>query len=441
MSNFRFANPDWSAALWCVLAVVGLLFYLEQRRGRALSTLVSTEMQPHLVTRLSLLRRYTVIVLLGLSGICFVIALMRPQFGLTYVKSPRVGAQVMFCLDVSKSMLAEDVVPNRLDRAKADITDLVSLLDGDQVGLIGFAGRAAVLCPLTPDYGFFNLILAGAGPSSVGRGGTRLEEPLRKALDGFRSESDVSRVVFLITDGEDHDSHPLEVAQDAIDRGINIVAVGLGDEAGSEIRITDPRTGVQSQVLDADGAPVITRLDGETLRDLALATDGVYIPAGTGSLDLKSIYDAHIKPLVRGEMQSEGRAIRRDAFQWVILLGLVFLFTSVVLGSSRGNGQNSGLFDAPQSVQPQRINAKPAAAILLCALTVGLSHTTNAEDSESSAPDGQNKTTALTSDPEEEVDPREIYNQGINRLQSDFDLAENLLTQARRESAGDGEVR
>lgn len=446
MSDFRFANPDWSFALWGVLAVVGLLLWLEQRRGHALSQFVSTVMQPNLVSRFTMLRRMSVIVLLGLSGVCFVVALMRPQFGLTYVKSPRVGAQVMFCLDVSKSMLAEDVAPNRLERAKADITDLLGLLDGDQVGLIGFAGRATVLCPLTPDYGFFKLILSGAGPSSVGRGGTRLEEPLRKALDGFRSESDVSRVVFLITDGEDHDSHPLDVADDAIERGIKIVAVGLGDEAGSEIRITDPRTGIQSQVLDADGKPVITRLDGETLRGLALATEGVFIPAGTGSLDLKSIYDAHIKPLVRGQMDSEGRAIRRDAFQWAVLVGLVFLMASVVLasGQSEPTGELQQL--SSQTTRTQAMRSKTTnlnAALLLCLLSLGIDGTSLAEESATveSTPDQQTPVSRSINDTESKVDAREVYNQAVGRLERDFDRAETLLTQARREAAGDGEVR
>ncbi|MDV6030326.1 MAG: VWA domain-containing protein [Phycisphaera sp. RhM] len=375
MSDFRFATPGWSAALWVVLAIVIMLLYLEQRRGDALARFLSPVMQPRLVSRSSLMRRSMTTLLLGLASVCFVLALMRPQYGLTYVKTPRLGAQIMFCLDVSKSMLAEDVAPNRLERAKADITDLLTFLDGDQVGLIGFAGRASVLCPLTPDYGFFKLVLDGAGPNSVGRGGTRLEEPLRKALDGFRSESDVSRVVFLITDGEDHDSHPLDVAEDAIERGIKIVAVGLGAEAGSEIRITDPRTGVQQQVLDADNRPVVTRLDGETLRELALATEGVYIPAGTGSLDLKSIYDAHIKPLVRGELSTEGRAIRRDAFQWMILAGLVLLVAAVVLGHRRAadaiaqpDGLPDGKRKAPRQATRNDAAAKVALVLLITAM-------------------------------------------------------------------------
>ncbi|PAY19887.1 hypothetical protein CKO51_08610 [Rhodopirellula sp. SM50] len=458
MSDFRFATPGWSAALWVVLATVLTLLYLEHRRGDALARFLSPVMQPRLVSRSSLMRRSMTTLLLGLASVCFVLALMRPQYGLTYVKAPRVGAQIMFCLDVSKSMLAEDVAPNRLERAKADITDLLTFLDGDQVGLIGFAGRASVLCPLTPDYGFFKLVLDGAGPNSVGRGGTRLEEPLRKALDGFRSESDVSRVVFLITDGEDHDSHPLDVAEDAIERGIKIVAVGLGDEAGSEIRITDPRTGVQQQVLDVDNRPVVTRLDGETLRDLALATEGVYIPAGTGSLDLKSIYDAHIKPLVRGELSTEGRAIRRDAFQWMILAGLILLVAAVVLGHRRAadaiaqpDGLPDGTRQAPRNDAGANVS-QVALVLLITAMSFPGAAIADQTETDPSAPatvpadnaagDAATGADAVAIvDADEPIDARESYNRGLDRLSGNLDEAERLLNQARREAGSDGEVR
>jgi hypothetical protein len=333
MADFRFADPNWSYAMWPVAAIVALVFWLDWRRGDVLARFLSPAMQMRLVHRMPRGRRWSSIVLLALTGVSLVVALMRPQWGLTYQEAPRVGAQIMFCLDVSKSMLAEDTAPNRLERAKAELTDLLSYLDGDQVGLIAFAGRAAVLCPLTPDFGFFKLILDEAGPHSVGRGGTRLEEPIRKALDGFRSESDVSRVLVLITDGEDHESHPLDAAKAAAERGVKILTIGFGDEAGSEVFVTDPQTGARTQVRDADGRPVITRLDGDTLREMALATDGAYIPAGTGALDLKSIYDAHIAPLVRGQLDDRGHAARRDAFQWAVLAGLVFLVASIIVGS------------------------------------------------------------------------------------------------------------
>ena len=294
MNGFRFANPEWIHALWLVIGLVALLVWLDRRGRTILERFVSAPMQARLARRLAPGRRWLSIGLLGLAATLLVVALMRPQWGLVFHRTPRVGAQIMVCLDVSKSMLAEDTAPNRLGRAKAEIADLLSYLDGDQVGLIVFAGRATVACPLTPDFGFFRLVLDGVGPHSVGRGGTRLEEPIRKAVAGFRGESNVSRAILLVTDGEDHDSFPDAAAQEAVERGIKIIAIGFGDEAGSQVAVTDPETGVRTPLRDANGQPVITRLDGETLREIALATEGVYVPAGTGALDLESIYNAHV---------------------------------------------------------------------------------------------------------------------------------------------------
>ncbi len=453
MFDFRFANPNWAHAVWMVIAVVALLIWLDARRSDALSRFVSTTMQPRLVHRLSRTQRWTSLACLGLAGLCLVLALMRPQWGLTYRKLPRVGAQIMVCLDVSKSMLAEDTAPNRLERAKAELTDLLTYLDGDQVGLIGFAGKASVLCPLTPDFGFFKLALDEAGPHSVGRGGTRLEEPIRKALAGFRTESDVSRILILITDGEDHDSHPLDAAKAAAERGVKMLTIGFGDEAGSEIYVTNPQTGIRAQVRDADGQPVITRLDGELLREMALATEGAYIPAGTGALDLKSIYDAHIAPLVRGRLDHRGQAIRREAFQWCVLAAIVFLIGSLVIGS--GSVENDLRAPAPLA---RRASSVASFGFLLASLACG-SFVPSTRAQEQALPDvpappavdGVSESTERPAGPgsagessTEEATPQDarvVYNAALAHLENDLDRAERLLSDARRQAGTDGDVR
>lgn len=448
MSDFRFANPNWIHAVWLVAGLVVLLLWFDWRRGDVLSRLVSTTMQGRLVQRLSRTRRWLSIGLLGLAALSLVAALMRPQWGLTYRETPQVGAQIMVCLDVSKSMLAEDTAPNRLERAKAELTDLLSYLQGDQVGLIAFAGRAAVLCPLTPDFGFFRLILDGAGPDSVGRGGTRLEEPIRKALEGFRTETDVSRVLVLITDGEDHDSHPLDAAKAAAERGVKILTIGFGDEAGSEIEYTDPQSGARTVVRDADGRPVISRLDGETLRQIAMETEGAYIPAGTGALDLKSIYDAHIAPLVRGRQDGRGHAVRREGFQWAVLCGLIFLIASIAVGS---RGVRSEM-QSPTAESAAATRSRAGAAVLLIALLAATPGQAQQPPGENMAPPvaaGGVSATPPSDVPQakkdkpdlEGRDPREMYNEALALLENDSDRAERLLTEARRESGTDGEVR
>ncbi|OYP38142.1 VWA domain-containing protein [Rhodopirellula sp. MGV] len=446
MNNFRFESPNWSAAFWVVLVVFTLLFWLLRRRATVLSQLVSVLMQSRLVRQPSMLRRILVPGMYAAATVCFVVALMRPQFGMTTISTPNVGAQLMFCLDVSKSMLAEDVAPNRLERAKADITDLLSFLDGDQVGLIAFAGRASVLCPMTTDYGFFRLILDGAGPNSVGRGGTSLEEPLRKAIDGYRDGGDVSRVIVLITDGEDHDSRPLDAADEARQRGIRIVAVGLGDEAGSEIRITDPQTGATERLRDQDGSPVVSRLDGQTLRELALKTEGVYIPAGTGRLDLKSIYETHLQPLVRDELESERRVIRREAFQWAIVAGLILTVLALMIGSRPAAVSDTTAIDAANG-DGKRVVSAILFTVALYSVAL-FSHEAAAANPETAslpkvASEAEIKPPG--SEVPESVPVRQIYNDGLELLQGttaeQIDKAETLLTAARDRSDSDGEVR
>ncbi|MCU0962298.1 MAG: VWA domain-containing protein, partial [Pirellulaceae bacterium] len=326
MSQFRFAQSEWVHLLWGALALAGFLAWLEFRGRAVLDRFVSRAMQARLVVRHSLLRRLSAVMCVMLAWILLVCALMRPQWGLTVQQSVRVDAQIMVCLDVSKSMLAEDVAPSRLERAKIELDALLGLLgEGEQVGLIAFAGKATVLCPLTTDFGFLRLVLADTEPSSVGLGGTQIGAAIRQALDGFRDAGDVNRLLLLLTDGEDHESYPVEAAQAAQEKGVKIVCIGFGDEAGSKIEVTDPRTGARSFVKDRHGQDVTSRLDGATLREIATITEGAYVPAGTGALDLESIYRAHIATLLRGRSDSQQQVVRQEAYQWAVLAALIAL--------------------------------------------------------------------------------------------------------------------
>ncbi|MFP8878051.1 MAG: VWA domain-containing protein, partial [Myxococcota bacterium] len=436
MSEFRFAEPAWIHLLWGVLTFTVLLFWLERRGGGALSQLVSGVLQDRLVRRPTLWRRRARIVLLGLAGVCLVLALMRPQLGIRHVAVQRVGAQIMIALDVSKSMLAEDVAPNRLDRAKAEIVDLLGYLDGDQVGLIAFAGRATVVSPLTPDFSFLRLVLDGVGPHTIARGGTRLEEPIRKAVEGFGVSGDASRAILLITDGEDHDSFPLDAAKAAAEAGVIIIAIGFGDEAGSEIYLTDRETGARQLIRDADGRPVRSRLDGDLLRDLAMATGGAYVPAGTGVLDLESIYRQHIQGLMVGQLDPRGRTVRDEAYQWAVLVALIFLVSSVVITSgTAGAGVALALLIWVSSSTP--VSAEQSAPNDSTAAAANVALDGDGGDSGDTA--GAETDDELAAEPET---PREVYNLGVAALErEDFDAGARHFERARREAADDGELR
>lgn len=436
MSDFRFAEPAWIAALWGVLALALLLIFLERRAGNQFKALVSDLLQARLVVGPSPGQRYARHVFTILACAFAVFALMRPQWGFEYVNSRRVSAELMIAIDVSRSMLAEDVAPNRLERSKAEVRDLLEFLVGDQVGLIAFAGRASVLAPMTPDFGFLRLVLDSLGPNSVGRGGTRLEEPIRKAIRGFKATGDVARVLLLITDGEDHDSFPLEAARAAAERGIRIIAIGFGSESGSEIPISDPETGARTLLRDSSGEIVRSRLDADTLREMALITDGVYVPAGLGALDLESIYDQHIAGLMRAEIDSEGRVIRSEGFQWFVLAAITCLVISVLIGQRRRGSSRPAvgagllvlaLFAAPPSARAQ---APPPAA----------------DPDPSQVESEESLSLAETSDTpgEQEApgDPRENYNLALDALASGrLDPAKQHFEAARSAAGTDGEAR
>lgn len=339
-SPLHFVHPEFAYGLWVWASVVLLLIVLERRSSDALDRLVSPALQDRLVIRPSNWRRFARVALLGMGGFAMVIALMQPQWGSRFVATPRVGAQIMIALDVSRSMLADDAKPTRLARAKAEISDLLAYLGDDHVGLIAFAGRATVLSPMTPDKSFLRLALDRAGPHVVSRGGTNLAEPILRAVAGLGEPGPAQRALILITDGEDHDSFAVDAAKLAAEAGIKIITIGFGDEAGSQIYLRDPKTGARTLLRDGDGRAVESRLNGDLLREIALVTDGAYVPAGTGVLDLASIYDAHIAQLTRGQLDDRGRTIRDDSFQFFVLFALICLVAAVSITTASFLGRD-----------------------------------------------------------------------------------------------------
>ncbi len=436
ISDIRFADPQYGQLLWLVLAAGCTLLWLDSRGAGKLDQFIASVMHMRLVRRPGRGRRRLRIALITATGCLLVLALMRPQWGFQRVHLPRVGAQIMICLDVSNSMLAEDVAPNRLDRAKAELDDLLKLLDGDHVGLIAFAGKATVLCPMTPDYASFRMILDNTSTESVARGGTDLEQPIRKAIAGFRGESDISRIIILITDGEDHDSFVLDAAEMADRRGINIIAIGFGDQDGSDILITDPDTGAKTRLLDDDGNPVITRLDSEMLQKIAMTTGGVYIPAGTGQLDLKAIHEAHIAPLMRGRLDDKTRLLRHEAYHWAVLAAMVTLLASVLVDAA-----------VDRRTPPASSNAVAVAVSFL--LLTSASTACGQHHEEQKMPHntqiGEQTTEQIETDNHQEIqvqEPRQLYNHAVEMLrQNRLDDAEDQFIAARDHAAHDGQLR
>jgi Ca-activated chloride channel family protein len=333
--DWQFAEVQRIHLVWVALVAVIALAVLELRSRSALGAFLSPVMQRRLTAQATLGRTLARLGLLLCAMLAAIFALMRPQVrGETEtVTAVQSSADVMFVLDTSRSMLAEDAPPNRLARAKAEIAQLVGKLDRHRVGLVAFAGRAAMLCPLTPDHSFFTTVLASVDTRSAGRGGTRVGEAIKTAVRGFPAGQG-AKLIVLITDGDDQDPYSEDAAKLARDAGIKIVAIGLGSETGSEITLTDPQTGAKTKLMDGGNPakPVTSKLEGDRLRKIALVTEGAYVPAGTSAVDLESIMKTHVAPMVSAAVASAQRVIPAERYTWLVLASLGFLLAALWVG-------------------------------------------------------------------------------------------------------------
>jgi len=327
VSGVKLHNIEMLYLLWLIPLLLGLYVYASQKRRRALAVFVDAGLLPQLRISVSATRRRWKAAAVMAAFALIVFALARPGWNPKPKTVERQGRDVVFLLDVSKSMLAEDLAPNRLKRAKLAIFDCIDVLQGDRVGLIAFAGTAAVKCPLTLDYGFFRMMLEDISTNSIARGGTQMGDALRKALDEvFDGQEKKFKDVVLITDGEDHDSFPVEAAREAGERGVRLIAIGLGDEnEGKRIPITD-RHGVKT-FLKYKGQEVWTKLDADTLREMVNATNGKYLNVATGAIDLGDVYLKLIASAEKKELES--KTVKRYEEKFQIFLAVAFLLLCV----------------------------------------------------------------------------------------------------------------
>jgi len=250
-----------------------------------------------------------------------VLAIMRPQGDPVEQKVIKKLLDVIFLLDISKSMLAADIKPNRLERAKIAISDVLDKMEGDRVGLVVFAGTAALKCPLTHDYNFFRTVLDRVSVNDISKGGSLIGDAIRMAVDKmFSGVEGKYKDIILITDGDDQDSFPVEAAEQAARAHVRIHTVGLGDPDGT--RIPDPSGGF----IKYNGQVVRSGLNADLLREIAAATPGgVYIPVGTGTMDLGELYRKVIATSEKTEQESKRAKIWQEWYQFFLGIGIVLL--------------------------------------------------------------------------------------------------------------------
>jgi len=332
--DIEVVNPKNVQWLWLVLATAVVLAFAAARQRRALARFATANLLGRLVPAQRMVRFlvHAALVLAGLTAM--VLALMDFRWGRVWRDVPQKGIEVVFVLDVSRSMLAEDASPNRLGRAKAQISDMVDAMAGDRVGLVVFAGNARRRIPLTSHYSDFKQTLAEIGPEDVERGGSRLGDALRAAADSFLDKTNDHKAIVLLTDGEDMESNPIRQARRIHqEKGIRVFAVGLGDMAQGA-RIPIRTTGGGTPYLQYKGKPVWTRMHGVILRTIADDTGGAYIPAGTKQVDMADVYHRYVTRVKQQEFKSARIHSYVPRFSWFvgIALGLVVIDTLLAYG-------------------------------------------------------------------------------------------------------------
>lgn len=326
----RFAVPIEQLIVWLLAVPVVLAVVLSSvalaRRRKARGAFAEAHLMERLAPGSSAGRarvRATLIVI----GIAFLgLAIGRPQIGTRMGIAKRTGVDLMLAIDVSESMRARDLKPDRLEKARREAFSLIQLLDGDRVGVLTFAGSAFVQCPLTLDYGAATMLLSAVETGTIPRPGTALGEAIRAGVRSLSTQPDRSKVLIVMTDGEDHDSEPLDAANEAAEAGVVIYTIGLGSTSGEPIPL-EPGAGTGYK-RDRQGQIIMSRLDESTLIDVAAVTGGRYFRATDNERELVAIEEA-ISRMQQGELESKMMAYYEERFQLPLALSLGF----VLLGS------------------------------------------------------------------------------------------------------------
>ena len=290
--DIQFNNPNNAVFFWAVLLLVATLIIGYMRRATLLKKIAT----PRLITRLTTSgsngrRRFRVAMLIAVACL-LCLSVLDPRWGTRYKEVEQQGIDTFFVLDVSRSMLAQDVRPNRLTRATTAIEDVLDVMGSDRAGLITVAGDAALTVPLTLDYGSLRLALDDISPRSVNRGGTMIGDGIRLATLSFTDDVQDHKAIVVLTDGEDMGSFPVEAAAAAAELGILVYTVGIGD-ANTGSRIPTTTYGRPAYIVH-EGKEVWSIMNSDELTNVANVGGGVFIPAGTANLDLASIYAKRI---------------------------------------------------------------------------------------------------------------------------------------------------
>ena len=322
--NFYYPGLLWAVPLVSVFVFLGLYLSYKQRSKKILK-LISPKLRDLMVVNDNSSEKYLQrSLIVGVAAALLVFSIARPRWGFEWKEVSMEGVDIMVALDVSPSMLAEDIKPNRLRRAKREIEDLVTMLEGDRIGLTVFSGAAFVQCPLTADYSAVSMFLDHIDTKMVPIAGTSIGDAINlsiTSLSDTESAKESGKAIILISDGEDQDSNPIAAARLAKEKGIRIYTIGMGSSQGAPI----PEDGGGFKK-DQRGGVVVSRLKEGQLREIADITGGVYVKSSTSAFDLEEIYERHIRANIeKSKFKDSREKIWYERFFYFSLLCLALL--------------------------------------------------------------------------------------------------------------------
>ncbi|NNG00169.1 MAG: VWA domain-containing protein [Desulfobacteraceae bacterium] len=327
----RFADINMIYLIWVIPFMVAVFVYGARRRRRLMSGFARLPgrdiISPLNTTRMRIMRAIVIVS----AMVLLILAMAGPQYGYSWQQIERKGIDIIIALDVSKSMMAQDIKPNRLDGAKREVYDLLTMLKGDRVGLVAFSGTAFLQCPLTLDYDAYNLFLQTLTPDFLPVGGSDLDSAVRTAVDGFDPDAHSEKAIILITDGEHTGKNDLlKTAEAAKNAGIKLFCIGVGSIEGVPIP-----SGAGGFKKDRTGQIVLSRLDEQTLKQMAALTGGAYVRSVAGDMDLDIIYEKQIRGTMEaGTLHTSRKKIWENRYQWLLAIAMFLAIVEMLLPSA-----------------------------------------------------------------------------------------------------------
>ena len=328
---FEFGNPQYLKLLWLIPIAIAAFIAWRYIINQRIKKLGKASIVEQLMPKRSTLRPVYKFIVWSLAVISLVFLVSRPRYGVRTEEVKRQGLELVIALDISNSMLAEDIKPNRLTAAKRAINQLIGQLENDRISLIVFAGDAFTQLPMTSDYGAARMFVDMVEPELISNQGTDISTAINRALVSFSNTEVRNKAIIIISDGEDHEDKAIELAQSAVEQGIRIFTLGMGLPEGSPIPIKNRPNDFHR---DRQGNTVITRLNEGMLQQLASAGNGAYIRANNQRVGLSNLFD-ELNKIEKGEVVEKVFAEYEEQFVFIAALSFILLILELLIAERK----------------------------------------------------------------------------------------------------------